>query len=135
MALVMALVVAGGVVVVLKRVYNVERPVFVAGISIHYRGVQSWYDGVTPVPDALIAPEHHDRSFPSGHALAAFALAGVLWHDRRARWWGIVVASLIGVSRILIGVHFPADVLAGACLGFLIGFLVMHWLLGRESFT
>ncbi|MFC6751577.1 phosphatase PAP2 family protein [Deinococcus aquaticus] len=63
-------------------------------------------------------------SFPSGHATAAAALAAVLvvlaW---RSRWrWlavgaGVVYAALMGLSRVVLGVHYPTDVLAGALTG------------------
>jgi undecaprenyl-diphosphatase len=34
----------------------------------------------------------------------------------------ITYASLIGISRILLGVHYPSDIIAGACLGILSAF-------------
>ncbi len=57
-------------------------------------------------------------SFPSGHATTAFAAALVLalWYPR---WAGVFVglAVLVGLSRVVLGSHFPSDVLAGALLG------------------
>ncbi len=57
-------------------------------------------------------------SFPSGHATTAFAAAVVLafWYPRQAGVF-VGVAVLVGLSRIVLGVHFPSDVLAGALLG------------------
>lgn len=63
-------------------------------------------------------------SFPSGHAMDALALYGVavylLWHLGRRRGLtalGLVVASavvlLVGLSRIVLGVHYPTDVVGG----------------------
>lgn len=59
-----------------------------------------------------------DYSFPSGHTLAGFESAvTILFYHRK---WGIaalVLAALIGFSRLYLFVHFPTDVLAGALLG------------------
>jgi undecaprenyl-diphosphatase len=63
-------------------------------------------------------------SFPSGHALGAFAVYGTLAYliarlepTRRLRTATWVIAALIilavGVSRVYLGVHYPSDVLAG----------------------
>lgn len=58
-------------------------------------------------------------SFPSDHAAAAFAIAfAVLFVSRRAGLWFLVAAAAVGVSRILVGLHYPGDVLAGAAVGF-----------------
>jgi undecaprenyl-diphosphatase len=64
-------------------------------------------------------------SFPSGHATTAFAAAVLLalWYPR---WAPIFagLAALVGLSRIVLGSHFPSDVLAGALLGSLIALAV-----------
>lgn len=60
-----------------------------------------------------------DPSFPSDHAAAAFAIAfAVLFVVRRAGVWFLVAAAAVGISRILIGLHYPGDVVAGAAVGF-----------------
>jgi undecaprenyl-diphosphatase len=57
-------------------------------------------------------------SFPSGHTAAAFVFAFlVLNFYPLFAIPAYVMASLIGVSRVLLGVHFPTDILAGAALG------------------
>lgn len=59
-----------------------------------------------------------DAGFPSDHATASFAIAtAILLRNRR---WGavaIVLATVLAVTRVAIGVHYPTDVLAGAALG------------------
>ena len=59
-----------------------------------------------------------DAGFPSDHATAAFAIAtAIVLRNRR---WGIValaLATLLALTRVAIGVHYPSDVLAGAALG------------------
>jgi len=64
-------------------------------------------------------------SFPSGHAAGAFA-AFSAWCFRERRHYIPLLgfASLIGISRVYIGVHYPMDVLAGAVIGLIIGYAV-----------
>jgi undecaprenyl-diphosphatase len=65
----------------------------------------------------------HDASFPSDHATAAFAIAfGVLFVVRRTGWLFVAWAALIAASRVLAGMHYPTDVLAGALIGLGSGF-------------
>jgi membrane-associated phospholipid phosphatase len=69
--------------------------------------------GVLP----LLSPSH-DPSFPSDHATAAFAIAfGILFVARRTGWLFLMWAALIGISRVLAGMHYPTDVIAGAVVG------------------
>jgi membrane-associated phospholipid phosphatase len=67
-----------------------------------------------------IGPRYMMHSFPSGHTATAFTIAGVAAMTvRRARTaiLSFAFASLVGLSRISAGVHWPADVAAGALLG------------------
>jgi undecaprenyl-diphosphatase len=65
-------------------------------------------------------------SFPSGHTATAFATATVigLLHPR-LRLPAFGLATLVGLSRIYLGVHFLFDVLAGAALGIAVGWVVV----------
>jgi undecaprenyl-diphosphatase len=57
-------------------------------------------------------------SFPSGHAATAFGAAVALaLLVPRLRWWAIGLATLVALSRVYLGMHFTADVAAGALLG------------------
>ena len=85
-------------------------------------------DGLVP----LVA-EHDPNSFPSGHTCAAFASASAWWRTLPRRWMGVVgvvMAVLMGFSRLYVGVHFPTDVLAGAAVGLFCGWLA--WLLWKR---
>jgi undecaprenyl-diphosphatase len=60
----------------------------------------------------------HDPSFPSDHAGAAFGIAfAVFFFDRVAGGMFLAAAAVIGVGRVLVGAHYPADVLAGCLVG------------------
>ena len=61
-------------------------------------------------------------SFPSGHAMSAFAVAAAIAVlAPRTRWAVLGLATVIGFSRVYLGVHYWIDVLAGAALGLAIG--------------
>ena len=83
------------------------------------RGRPQWQDSV----DVLTS-----KSFPSGHASSSAALAGILmflaWtllSRLVLRWTATVVAVVVWVvvclDRVLLGRHFPSDVVAGSFLG------------------
>lgn len=58
-------------------------------------------------------------SFPSGHTSAAFLFAGLCSLEFGV-WAGVLLypwAVCVGASRVLLGVHFPSDTVAGALLG------------------
>lgn len=57
-------------------------------------------------------------SFPSGHATFFFALATAvyLYHKK----WGVfffIAATLMGMGRVIAGIHYPSDILGGALIG------------------
>ena len=69
-------------------------------------------------------------SFPSMHAAGAFALAqGISLGVGRHRRWLLVsiwtLASSVALSRVVLGVHFPSDILAGLLVG--MGSAVLVW--------
>ena len=80
-------------------------------------------------------------SFPSGHSLSSFIFSAILIHliwktklQKAWKWVGSILLLLfsltIGLSRIILKLHFPSDVVAGFCLG-LIWVLLAFWLLKR----
>jgi undecaprenyl-diphosphatase len=74
-------------------------------------------------------------SFPSGHAMTAFAAAGAIAVlAPRLRVPALALAALVAFSRVYLGVHFWLDVLAGAALGLAIGFAVARLFRSRLRF-
>jgi undecaprenyl-diphosphatase len=67
--------------------------------------------------------------FVSSHAANSFNVALVSLLFIRKRWFTVFIlfwASVVGYSRIYLGVHYPGDVLCGAILGSLIGWVVYN---------
>jgi undecaprenyl-diphosphatase len=93
---------------VLKFLIHIDRP-FVA-----LTGVQSL------VPESGFA-------FPSGHATFFMALAfSIYFRHKKAGYWFIAFALIIGLARIMAGVHYPIDILGGFVLGALVAYLVKN---------
>lgn len=90
----------------LKRVFVRERP-FITHSAI----------------DVAAAPL--DRySFPSGHTLHAVSFAWQLTaHFPDLGWFVVPLAMLIAASRVVLGLHYPTDVIAGAAVGALLAAL------------
>ena len=66
-------------------------------------------------------------SFPSGHTTASFAVAVVLAKSFPKLGWLVYgVAGIVAVSRAVRGSHFPTDVIAGICLGTIVGISVAY---------
>lgn len=98
----------GGIAVGLAQVvYNVAKRLLVRN-----RPCDSFPLSYLPVrmPDAF--------SFPSGHTTTAFTMAIIIGHFSALLWPGaLLLATLVGVSRLALGAHFPSDVVAGMVLG------------------
>ena len=80
-----------------------------------------------------LVEENDPNSFPSGHPCAAFAAASAWCRTLPRRWMkivAVVMAALMGFSRLYVGVHFPTDVLAGMVVGLLCGWLA--WLIWKR---
>ena len=91
---------------VLKRVIGRQRP---SALERHH-----W--------TRLLPPD--EFSFPSGHTITAFAFTASLAHFYPALLpWFLFCALSVAASRIVLGMHFLSDVLAGCAIGCGIGYL------------
>jgi undecaprenyl-diphosphatase len=72
------------------------------------------------------APQGARPGFPSLHAAGTFAAAFALWclPWRAPMIAALVVAAVVGWSRVFLGLHFPFDVVVGAMLAALVAIVV-----------
>ncbi len=97
-------------------------------------GLKSWFATARPAAVLndieIIGQALMNRSMPSGHAITAFTMAGLLlwaWRGQvgpRLLIW--LVAALIAVSRITTAAHWPSDVLAGMGVGLCVAWLALY---------
>ena len=71
----------------------------------------------------LLIEHRQDSTFPSKHAAVAFAVAfGIFLQKKKLGVWLLLLALGIALSRVIVGVHYPADVFAGALIGMIIAY-------------
>lgn len=84
-------------------------------------------------PDLMhqLGNQFSHSSFPSGHASAPFTLAVIiifLVNNNKIRSFVLFYASIIAISRIATGVHWPIDILGGAFFGWLAAYISMRFI-------
>jgi membrane-associated phospholipid phosphatase len=88
-----------------------------------------------------IVPCGAGKSFTSSHAanhfgLAAFLVMGLGFLQGRRRWVWYLWAASIALSQVYVGVHYPGDILGGAALGLLLGWMWSKGFTGyRNKYT
>lgn len=115
-----ALLMSGALTHIFKAIFPIERPAAVLE-AVH-----------------VVGPVLRFGSFPSGHTAAAMSVALTLYSfavSRLSKFVLILAATLVGLSRIFVGAHFPLDVVTGMlvaassflfCKGLLWSYLVKH---------
>ena len=94
---------AGLIVRAFKNFADIPRPRGLLGEAVHPLG-----------------PLYEHTSFPSGDSVTIFLLAGIVcwtYRSRSVQLIAFLAAALVALSRIVMGVHWPTDVLAGAGAG------------------
>lgn len=109
----------------LKRARGAKAPLIpwlgIPAAAAVAQALKEWVGRARPVevlPGIGLFAEAAGRSFPSGHATLAFALATVSalrWPRMQGLAWGL--AALVAISRVALGLHWPSDVVAGAAIG------------------
>lgn len=112
-----ALLLGGGAVHLIKQNLPLDRPL-------------AYFAEKTPPMDGQVhAPfdRARHRTFPSGHSQTAFTVAMiiVLMFKRHIALW-FLWATLVALSRVYLGIHFPVDVLAGSLIGGVTAFIVFR---------
>lgn len=113
--LILAVILGGLIVRIIKEFAGRPRPLkdmepLIAAGKVHIHNILGAY---------------RENSFPSGHTQAAFGTATALICILRKHIpYLIIIACLMGLSRIYVGVHFPLDVFFGAITGILISLTV-----------
>ena len=113
LTLILSVLITWGIIAILKELIGAPRPYLALG-------------DFTP-----LFPYGGYDSFPSGHAGLFAAIAGsVFIFHRRVGFFFLGFAVLIGIARIVAGVHFPIDILAGLIIGFF-GVQIVYRLLSK----
>lgn len=111
-----------------SRVKRLENLIFVALALLVSRGfltelIRYFVERERPFVTLNFTPlieQSATYALPSGHAAIFFALAVSMWFiDRKWGYWFGAFALINGVARIVAGVHWPTDILAGAVAGIL----------------
>ncbi len=91
------------------------------------------YEQVGPVRFDFLAFDGTYTSFPSGHSTTVAALATALAFIFPAYRWLIVVAGFwLAFSRVMVGAHYPSDVIAGTLLGMTFTFFTVRTMARRR---
>lgn len=108
---------------ILKRIFEAPRPAlyFKDQLSrIHFvKGVEILRYG----------------SFPSGHTITAFSAAVVATYFLKNKNWGLLfllIAMLVGYSRMYLSEHFFEDVIGGSVIGVVVTLFWLAWLDSRK---
>ena len=90
-------------------------------------------------PELWLGPFHHagpaSNSFPSGHTVGAFAIAGVILlgsHSRSLKGVALLLAIAIATSRVVAFRHWPSDVFTSSMIGLMFGWFYIR-AIGADS--
>lgn len=104
---------------IIKHIFDAPRPI------LYFKGQLSHIHFVKGI-DMLSF-----HSFPSGHTVTAFSTTLLITYWCRNRLWGLpllLVATVVGYSRMYLSEHFFEDVTAGSTIGVVVTVFLIAWL-------
>jgi len=134
-----------GIVVFNKKIVIPKKRIFIFGaVSVFLSRliiteiIRAFYYSPRPFAENTVNQlliHNYTGSFPSGHAAFYFALATVVMLTTRMlatgwRIWGVVFfigAVLIGLARVVAGIHWPLDILGGAVVGVFSSWIIYYF--------
>ena len=108
---------------IIKHLYDAPRPRLYFGQQLQHAHF---------VKGIEILSQH---SFPSGHTTTAFSLAVLFSYWSKNKGWApvfLLLAIMVGYSRMYLSEHFFEDVLAGSIIGFVLTVIWLYWLDSRS---
>ena len=70
--------------------------------------------------------EHNSSSMPSGHSAVSFTIFTIFAYKYGYWWLFLSFSSLVALSRVVLGVHYPSDLIVGGIIGVLSAFLFIY---------
>ncbi len=97
-------------------------------VNLVIKIINIFFDNPRPfeiMPANLAYYQPTDPSFPSNGAAVSFAIASAIWFShKRLGTLAFLVAGVFSLGRVVAGVHFPSDIVAGGVLGILVSLLL-----------
>jgi len=114
-----------------KKYYKIATQAFISGIFARFiivEIIRFIWDRPRPFISNsvnLLINHSSSASFPSGHAAFFFALSTLIYfYNKKTGILFLIASFLISISRVFCGIHWPADILAGALVGILSALII-----------